>query len=59
MEKQDIKIVCKDCGQEFLFTVGEQNFFEEKGLTNQPVRCKECRAKKKAAMQEKSNNERA
>ena len=54
MEKQDIKIVCKDCGQEFLFTVGEQKFYEEKGLTNQPVRCKECRAKKKAAMAAKT-----
>ena len=59
MEKQDITIICKDCGEEFLFTVGEQNFFEEKGLTNQPVRCKECRDKKKAAIaakQEKNNN---
>lgn len=55
MEKQDIKIVCKDCGQEFLFTVGEQNFYEEKGLTNQPVRCKECRAKKKAAIEAKKD----
>ncbi len=57
MEKEDIKIVCKDCGQEFLFTVGEQNFYEEKGFDHQPVRCKECRAKKKAEKmnQEKSN----
>jgi len=44
----DIKIVCKDCGKEFLFTEGEQKFYEEKGLTNQPVRCKECRQARKA-----------
>ena len=56
MEKQDIKIICKDCGQEFLFTVGEQNFYEEKGLTNQPVRCKECRDKKKAAIAAKKES---
>ena len=48
MEKQDKTIVCKDCGKEFVFTVGEQNFYEEKGFNNEPVRCKECREKRKA-----------
>jgi len=47
MEKQDIKVICKDCGEEFLFTVGEQEFYEEKGFTNSPVRCKECRNNRK------------
>ncbi len=55
MEKQDKKIICKDCGKEFIFTVGEQNFYEEKGFTNDPVRCKECRDKKKA---DRNNNRR-
>jgi DNA-directed RNA polymerase subunit RPC12/RpoP len=44
----DKKIVCKDCGQEFLFTVGEQEFFKEKGLTSEPVRCPKCRKARKA-----------
>lgn len=44
---QDIKIVCKDCGKEFTFTVGEQEFYKEKGFSN-PVRCKDCRKKRKA-----------
>lgn len=57
MEKQDKTIVCKDCGEEFIFTVGEQNFYEEKGFTNDPVRCKECRAKKKAERNNKTNQE--
>ncbi len=57
MEKEDIKIICKDCGTEFLFTVGEQNFYEEKGLEHQPVRCKECRAKKKEMHKTATNNE--
>ena len=48
MEKQDKTIVCKDCGKEFIFTVGEQEFYKEKGFTNEPVRCKECRDKRKA-----------
>ncbi|MEA5047317.1 MAG: zinc-ribbon domain-containing protein, partial [Eubacteriales bacterium] len=39
----DKTIVCKDCGQEFTFTANEQEFFAEKGFTNEPQRCKSCR----------------
>ena len=46
---QDKTLVCKDCGNEFVFTVGEQEFYKEKGFTNEPVRCKECRINKKNA----------
>ena len=28
---EDKTLVCKDCGKEFIFTVGEQEFFKEKG----------------------------
>jgi DNA replicative helicase MCM subunit Mcm2 (Cdc46/Mcm family) len=45
---EDKTIVCKDCGAEFVFTVREQEFYKEKGFTNEPVRCKECRDKKKS-----------
>ena len=44
---EDKTIVCKDCGKEFVFTVGEQEFFRLHGLENAPVRCKECRKAKK------------
>ncbi len=44
----DKTIVCKDCGSEFVFTVGEQEFFKEKGFDNDPVRCPACRKAKKA-----------
>ncbi|WP_066499029.1 zinc-ribbon domain-containing protein [Abyssisolibacter fermentans] len=44
----DKKIICKDCGNEFIFTAGEQEFYAEKGFDNEPVRCKDCRAKRKA-----------
>lgn len=44
---ENIKLVCKDCGKEFDFTIGEQRFYEEKGFA-QPIRCKECRDAKKA-----------
>ena len=44
---QDKVIVCKDCGQEFTFTAGEQEFYAEKGFTNEPQRCKACRDARK------------
>ncbi len=50
---QDKTLVCKDCGKEFVFTAGEQEFFAEKGFTNEPQRCKECRDAKKRSV--KSN----
>ncbi|HEY1354475.1 MAG TPA: zinc-ribbon domain containing protein [Ktedonobacteraceae bacterium] len=40
---QDRILTCRDCGQEFTFTSGEQEFFASKGLTNAPSRCPECR----------------
>lgn len=43
---EDKTIVCKDCGKEFTFTAGEQEFYNEKGFSA-PVRCKECRDKKR------------
>ncbi|OFI07622.1 hypothetical protein CLOACE_02260 [Clostridium acetireducens DSM 10703] len=49
----DKKIVCKDCGKEFIFSEGEQEFYKEKGFENEPVRCPDCRRKRK---QERNNN---
>ena len=46
---QDKVIVCKDCGQEFTFTAGEQEFYAEKGFVNEPQRCKDCRNARKNA----------
>ena len=28
---EDKVLVCQDCGQEFVFTTGEQEFYHEKG----------------------------
>lgn len=46
---EDKTLVCKDCGQEFVFTAGEQEFYAEKGFQNEPQRCKACRDAKKRA----------
>jgi len=42
-ELQDKVLTCADCGQEFRWEAGEQEFFHEKGLTNESKRCKDCR----------------
>lgn len=55
-EKQDKKIICRDCGKEFTLTVGEQNFYEEKGFA-EPVRCKECRDRRKAERENQQQQE--
>lgn len=46
---EDKTLTCKECGNEFVFTAGEQEFYAEKGFVNEPQRCKECRDKRKAA----------
>lgn len=43
----DKTITCKDCGTDFIFTASEQEFFAEKGFTNEPQRCKPCRDARK------------
>lgn len=32
---EDKTLVCKECGNEFVFTAGEQEFYAEKGFTNE------------------------
>jgi ssDNA-binding Zn-finger/Zn-ribbon topoisomerase 1 len=49
----DKVLTCKDCGSEFVFTEGEQEFFKEKGFDNEPQRCPDCR---KAKKQQRNNN---
>ncbi|MCI0502008.1 MAG: zinc-ribbon domain-containing protein [Fusobacteria bacterium] len=43
----DKTLVCVDCGADFVFTQGEQEFYAEKGFSNEPKRCPECRKAKK------------
>jgi CxxC-x17-CxxC domain-containing protein len=40
---EDKQITCRDCRHQFSFTVAEQEFFKNKGLTNEPKRCANCR----------------
>ncbi len=54
---EDKEIVCKDCGKTFVFTVGEQNFYKEKGFEHEPVRCPECRKARKARLAQRTQKE--
>ncbi len=49
MNYQDKYIRCRDCGDEFVFTASEQQFFAEKGLMNEPKRCPTCRRAKRSS----------
>ena len=44
---EDKTLVCKDCGKEFVWTAGEQEFYASRGFENQPQRCKPCRDARK------------
>lgn len=47
MAFQDKTLTCRDCGKDFVWSAGEQEFYASKGFQNPPVRCPECRKKRK------------
>jgi CxxC-x17-CxxC domain-containing protein len=49
MSYADKTLTCRDCGNDFIFTAGEQEFFAEKGFSNEPTRCPDCRRARKAS----------
>jgi CxxC-x17-CxxC domain-containing protein len=49
MSYADKTITCRDCGTDFVFTAGEQEFYAQKGFTNEPTRCPSCRQSRKAS----------
>ena len=49
MNYADKTLTCRDCGRDFTFTAGEQEFYATRGFTNEPGRCPECRSAYKAA----------
>ena len=46
MDYVDRTLKCVDCGNDFVFTAGEQLFFHDKQFKNDPKRCKNCKAKR-------------
>lgn len=49
MSFADKTLTCRDCGMEFTFTAGEQEFYAQKGFENEPTRCPSCRQTRKAS----------
>jgi CxxC-x17-CxxC domain-containing protein len=47
MAVEDKVLKCRDCGEEFVFTAGEQTFYKERGFQHEPTRCRRCRDEKK------------
>lgn len=45
----DRVLQCRDCGNDFVWTAGEQTFYASKNLVNTPARCPSCRAASRAA----------
>jgi CxxC-x17-CxxC domain-containing protein len=45
---EDKNITCKDCGNPFVFSVRDQQFYAEKGFENEPQRCRDCRNARKS-----------
>ncbi|MDQ3045878.1 MAG: zinc-ribbon domain containing protein [Chloroflexota bacterium] len=50
MDFDDQTLTCRDCGEPFTWTAGEQQFYQEKGLANVPARCPACRSVRKAKL---------
>ncbi|MFN0072900.1 MAG: zinc-ribbon domain containing protein [Chloroflexota bacterium] len=48
MSFADKTLTCRECGATFPFTSSEQQFFADKGFVNEPSRCADCRASRKA-----------
>ncbi|MDR3270874.1 MAG: zinc-ribbon domain containing protein [Peptococcaceae bacterium] len=44
---EDKTLTCRECGQEFIFSASEQEFYAEKGFQNDPGRCLQCRQARK------------
>ncbi len=58
MSFKDRTLICRDCGVEFIFTAGEQEFYAQKGFLNDPVRCPECRKARKHAQPQNTSEDR-
>ncbi len=48
MSYEDKTIACADCGTDFIHSADDQSRYAERGFTNEPKRCRDCREKRKA-----------
>lgn len=45
-------LICSECGEEFVFTGAAQQYFAERGYTEDPKRCKACHTQYKKSQRE-------
>ncbi len=50
MEFRDKVLTCVECGADFVFTAGEQSFYQDKHFQNEPKRCRTCKVKRVVAL---------
>lgn len=55
---EDKTLQCRECSREFIFSSGEQEFYQQKGLLNEPGRCPECRQRRRQTMSAGASGER-
>ena len=48
MSYTDRTLTCQDCGAAFTFTAEDQQYHAEKGYTNEPKRCPNCRSNRRS-----------
>ena len=48
MAFEDKNLTCRDCSNTFVFTAGEQEFYQARGLLHEPTRCPNCRAARRS-----------
>ncbi|MDA0987859.1 MAG: zinc-ribbon domain containing protein [Chloroflexi bacterium] len=51
----DKSLVCRECGTEFVFSEGEQEFYQKRGLLNEPSRCPDCRSARRRTRDEEGS----
>lgn len=57
MAFEDKTLTCKECGNQFVFTASEQEFYAEKGFQNEPARCPGCRMARRRQRNSRSERE--
>jgi hypothetical protein len=49
-------LICTECNQEFVFTIQAQQYFAERGYTDDPKRCKSCHTEYKKRQRENNRH---
>lgn len=55
MSYADKTLTCRECAVDFVFPASEQEFYAQKGFTNEPSRCPSCRQQRKATASSRSD----